>query len=464
MNLYWIVVATVNLVLGVAAGWYLRQWLEPQFPLPSRPRRKRAAEPEPDPGGKEAPADVSAAGTDAPDSADVPTPTEAAASPFAEEPEAMAAPSDDALAQEMNQRFQAVSNQEELVLCTTSILEEQSRRFLEQLVQAETQSYHLLQTPDVERLQQVLDVLEESGRQWLAVQQGVLERMKTHASVADSARIEHLEHILLDQAAQIETAWNNLRMISAGEDPGARAERLQQEIKALIRRLHGLLEQTASVALDAFVPQALEVPDVEELLTDRFTGLPTRTGLCHLVDQWRVEDPHSMRQASVVLVGVDEMSRWNDQLGTRVGDWLLQTLAQAFPQALRQERGFDRVGYYGGDRFLVFLGDASPHNASVVAERIRQSVEEGEFLAPSGPVALRVSCGVAECLPGDSFQATCLRAEETLRYAKEHGRNCTAIHDGTQTGVVQAPPLKILHWRFDFAAQEVGQESAAVPG
>ncbi len=463
MSLYWIIVATVNLVLGVAAGWYLRQWLEPEFPLPSVPRSQDVPQPETSPEESPSSAETSAAEVDAPAPAAAAQETavtqekeqEAIPSPGAE-----SSPTDggDALAQQVADRFQAASSQEELVLCTTSILDEQSRHFLQQLAQAEELATELLQAPSPEPLQQVLETLEGAGRQWLAVQQQVLERMRAHGSAVDSDKIEHLEHMLLDQAAQIETAWNNLRMVSAGEDPAARAQRLQRELKALIRRLHGLLEQTASVALDAFVPQVLEVPDAEKLLTDCFTGLPTRIGLCHLVDQWRLEDPHSMRQASMVLVGVDQMSTWNEQLGTRLGDWLLQTLAQAFPQAIRQNRGFDRVGYYGGDRFLIFLGDASPHNASVVAERIRQSVEEGEFLAPSGPVALRVSCGVAECLPGDSFQATCLRAEETLQHAKEHGRNCTAVHDGTQIGVVQSPPLKLVAWSFQYAAEDAAQE------
>ncbi len=446
VSLYWIIVAVLNLLLGLAAGVYLERWLEPGRSLPRFPRRRRRSPPPAAP--------VPPAPETQPEAPPEPEPEAAAQQvPAAVSPEGSAGEEKVAgtaeLPPEIAERFQAASSPEELVLCAAAVLDEQSRDYLRGLAQLDSLTRRLQEQPD-SQLEQVAEQLEQYSAQWLAAQRGALEQMTSHAAAAGTEQVEQLEHLLLDQAAQIETAANNLKMALSGDNAAEAAQRLQHEIKALVRRMHQLQEQTIRVACEVFDPQQHPAGQ-EQAWPDVFTGLPSRLGIAHLVDQWRIEDPHSMRQASMVLVGVDQMGQWNEQLGVEVGDWLLQCLAQAFPQAVRQNRGFDRVGYYGGDRFLIFLGDASPHNASVVAERMRQSVEEGQFVAPQMQVPLRVSCGVVECLPGDSFQATCTRAEETLQHAKQNGRNCTAVHDGSQVSVVQAPPLKILQWTFEFS-------------
>ncbi len=458
MSLYWIIVAVVNLLLGLAAGRYLERWLEPGRSLPRFPRRRSPSPPA-----------TSAVQDDPPSQVLVePAPPQAPQVPPAETVPNTTAPLEETpsaeekslaaeLPPDVAQQFQAASSPEELVVCAATVLGEHSREYLQGLAQLDSQTRRLLQHPDPNALHHVAEQLEQLSTRWLSVQQGALEQLTAHAAGGSTQQIEQLEHLLLEQTAQIETATNNLHMVLAGEVTADTAARLLQEIKALVRRMHQLQQQTIQVAAEVFDPQRHS--GGEQHWQDGFTGMPSRLGIAHLVDQWRIEDPHSMRQASVALVGVDQLGQWNEQLGVEVGDWLLRCLAQALPQAVRQNRGFDRVGYYGGDCFLVFLGDASPHNASVVAERIRQSVEQGQFLGPEGPVPLRVSCGVVGCLPGESFQGTCARAEETLQYAKQNGRNCTAVHDGTQMSVIQAPPLKILQWAFEFSLD--GQPLAA---
>ncbi|GEM_PF-2759765 len=452
MSLYWIIVAVVNLLLGVAAGHYLGHWLRAGEPMPRFPRRKAGSLPSPS-----FPPDK---GTSSPEAEPagqqktiLETPSETtntASTPPEVAPAEKPADGSQDLLPEMAQQFQAASSPEALILCAADVLEAHSRNYLQGLAQLDSRTRQLQQQFEPGDFEQVLSQLEQLSNQWLAAQQTALDQMTSHAAAKGVQEIDQLEHLLLEQTAQIETTMNNLRMALAAEEVGGAAARLLHEIKALVGRMHQLQEQTLQVAAKVFDPQRGSGPE-DQLRQDGFTGLPSRLGIAALVDQWRVEDPHRMRQASVVLVGVDQMNQWNEQLGVEVGDWLLKCLAQALPQAIRQNRGFDRVGYYGGDRFLVFLGDASPHNASVVAERIRQSVEGGQFVGRGDQVPLRVSCGVVECLPGDSFQATCTRAEQTLQHAKDHGRNCTAVHDGTQASVIQAPPLKIVPWSFEFS-------------
>ena len=92
----------------------------------------------------------------------------------------------------------------------------------------------------------------------------------------------------------------------------------------------------------------------------------------------------------------------------------------------RSVRQTDRVIRYGGEEFMVVLPGAGKPKAAVVAEKIRQAIQEHEFTLPDGAKARPVtaSLGVAS-LPEDSEEfAQAVKAADALLYrAKREGKN-----------------------------------------
>jgi diguanylate cyclase (GGDEF)-like protein len=83
----------------------------------------------------------------------------------------------------------------------------------------------------------------------------------------------------------------------------------------------------------------------------------------------------------------------NDQHGHLVGTKLLNELGKHLK---RMVRGKDTVFRYGGDEFVAILSQSDLATAQMVAERIRQSVEEKEFdVREDLRVKFTVSIGVA---------------------------------------------------------------------
>jgi two-component system cell cycle response regulator len=84
------------------------------------------------------------------------------------------------------------------------------------------------------------------------------------------------------------------------------------------------------------------------------------------------------------------------------------------------------VARLGGEEIVVVVPDTPLDCAKVVAERIRERMENEAFLVHRGTrrVNVTVSIGVAARQAGDNSPADVLkRADEAVYRAKEQGRN-----------------------------------------
>jgi len=92
-----------------------------------------------------------------------------------------------------------------------------------------------------------------------------------------------------------------------------------------------------------------------------------------------------------------------------------------------QKRPDDFLARYGGEEFAVILPQTDLAGASVVAERLRGSIEALDISHPESPLAnhLTISLGVASILPTrEAARFTLISmADEALYGAKKSGRN-----------------------------------------
>ena len=125
---------------------------------------------------------------------------------------------------------------------------------------------------------------------------------------------------------------------------------------------------------------------------------------------------------SVAMLDIDKFKNINDTYGHPTGDRLISETAACIRSAVRD---FDLLGRYGGEEFLLLLGNCSEREALIVCERIRSNVAALHVVSDDGThVPLTISIGVAE-YSGATAKANTLitAADQALYRAKESGRN-----------------------------------------
>ena len=157
---------------------------------------------------------------------------------------------------------------------------------------------------------------------------------------------------------------------------------------------------------------------------DALTGLHNRRGLEEYL-QWAY-DYASRRELGLALlvVDIDHFKRYNDRYGHATGDVALRRVASLLRKSA--VRRYDLVARYGGEEFVVALFNVGPHQAAVVAERLKERI--GDAKIPHAAVdsgRLSVSIGVGQV--GDAAHATIDElfavADRALYQAKAAGRD-----------------------------------------
>lgn len=127
---------------------------------------------------------------------------------------------------------------------------------------------------------------------------------------------------------------------------------------------------------------------------------------------------------SVLFLDVDCFKQVNDRYGHLVGSQVLREIAESFSQCVRQ---VDTVARFGGDEFTIVLVDTDREGALGVAERIRNAIENREFLVGDGQAFhISISIGVATFPQHAQSQEVLLDLADRAMYAaKRDGRNRT---------------------------------------
>ena len=126
----------------------------------------------------------------------------------------------------------------------------------------------------------------------------------------------------------------------------------------------------------------------------------------------------------IVMADIDHFKSVNDNHGHLAGDGVLKEVAKRIKSSLR---GFDVVGRYGGEEFLLVLHKANIDTARMVAERIRSRIAATPIDLSSALLDVTISMGVAMVKPDEDVNSLVERADRALYNAKENGRNQVAL-------------------------------------
>jgi diguanylate cyclase (GGDEF)-like protein len=161
-----------------------------------------------------------------------------------------------------------------------------------------------------------------------------------------------------------------------------------------------------------------EMKQRDAAVLDPLTGLLNRKAL--EARALELEQQAQLTGGSVALVAcdLDNFKHVNDSHGHDRGDAVLRSCAYQMRKALRS---FELIYRLGGEEFLLVLPAANLEEGLLVADRLRQTIEDVEPGGLKITASFGVSAGAGEEVVYDRlFKA----ADEALYDAKAAGRNC----------------------------------------
>ena len=151
--------------------------------------------------------------------------------------------------------------------------------------------------------------------------------------------------------------------------------------------------------------------------TDALTGILNRHALYPILSQELDRSARYARPFSIILLDVDEFKVINDDFGHLEGDKVLRELSKLVSNLLRKT---DSTGRWGGEEFLFVLPETETAEAQILAERIREKIEETHFIEK---YYITSSFGVAAYRSGQTLETLLECADKALYQAKNNGRN-----------------------------------------
>lgn len=166
------------------------------------------------------------------------------------------------------------------------------------------------------------------------------------------------------------------------------------------------------------------------------------------------------RKLALIMFDLDDFKAFNDRCGHQEGDRLLMWFSEVCKSRIRS---IDIFARYGGEEFAVILPEASLEDAHLVANRIREALEQASAsYFPSAP-PVTVSAGVA-AFPehGQTRHTLILNADTALYYAKHSGKNKAAAYEETFKKVYRTTPERLRALLSDNNMGAIEALSAAV--
>lgn len=159
----------------------------------------------------------------------------------------------------------------------------------------------------------------------------------------------------------------------------------------------------------------------EMAITDGMTGLFIHR---YFQQQLEVELRRSRRYSSnlsLIMTDIDHFKNFNDTYGHQAGDYVLKEVASAIKRSCRD---IDIVARYGGEEFAVICPETDVKGALILAERLRTSVQNDNYVYQDQKFKVTISVGVATYPRHNVGENDLVKAADKALYkAKRGGRN-----------------------------------------
>ena len=161
--------------------------------------------------------------------------------------------------------------------------------------------------------------------------------------------------------------------------------------------------------------------------TDALTGLANRRSFEQQFENRCQAARNSHCPLVVAILDIDHFKAINDTRGHHVGDAVLRGLSKVLSADLPEGAFLARCG---GEEFAILMTGIYLDQTIEIVDRLRANVQSKQFMFEGQPLAVTVSCGLAQMNVHDHRQQLMQRADSALYAAKQAGRNRTFWHDG----------------------------------
>lgn len=191
-------------------------------------------------------------------------------------------------------------------------------------------------------------------------------------------------------------------------------QRIEELLCLLVHPLHNALLYKAAIT---------------RAMCDPLTGAYNRGALDTMLDKEHNLARRHGNALSIMMIDIDHFKDINDKYGHAMGDNALKALVKCISHNIRNS---DTLFRYGGEEFCLILSNTEQEGAQLLAERIRQSVEEMIYIHEDATLQFTISIGSATLRADESVEKLHKRADEALYEAKSSGRNKVHIAELTQ--------------------------------
>ena len=162
---------------------------------------------------------------------------------------------------------------------------------------------------------------------------------------------------------------------------------------------------------------------------DLLTNLPNKMQFCGRMLEFLIKANLSNSNVAVCFLDLDRFKTINETLGHKIGDKLLQGVAQRLNRCLSSK---DTIARWGGDEFTLLLSEiGSEQDAARIAQEILNALKPA-FLIDNHLLHISASIGIA-VYPNHANDGETLikNAHAALNRAKMQGKNDYQIYNST---------------------------------
>jgi len=257
------------------------------------------------------------------------------------------------------------------------------------------------------------DKIQDSNTRFTTLLEEHLEDLNKNVSI--SKTLEEVKSAVVSKLNTIKIAIKRKNM----EDKKFQEES-SEKLQHMQTRMEFFRREMKKATLKA---QQME----KEILLDPLTGAYNRRAYDKRVKEEVERFFRYNTVFSMILFDIDHFKNINDTYGHDVGDKCLYEIIQTVTPFLRQS---DFLTRYGGEEFILILPETELEGASMVAEKIRKTVEEISFIYKKEKVAITVSLGVTSIISDDSgYDSLFDRLDKAMYKAKNSGRNKVVVSE-----------------------------------
>lgn len=158
---------------------------------------------------------------------------------------------------------------------------------------------------------------------------------------------------------------------------------------------------------------------------DPLTGINNRAGMDASIEREIQLAQRHGTELSLLAMDIDHFKKINDAHGHSVGDCVIKAIAEAATATIR---GSDMVFRFGGEEFVILLSNTGRKGATLLANRLRQKIEETCIICDGTQISATVSIGITCSQKEDTHAKLFARADSALYQAKSAGRNCCKFY------------------------------------